>query len=161
MNPIILNVICDNSDNVIFKFPQNTLLDKISDVWPLIMSYYTNYYPFTIGIDDENYRELTYDEAKTDQFIKLFAIAYRKNNIRFANPSANGCLICVEKHPLRVGGNNVFMTSNVSNGMYQLLVRNSKTIPYGWNANFVENIWVADSLINEGNKIYVLLDLVF
>ena len=53
------------------------------------------------------------------------------------------------------------MTSNVSNGMYQLLVRNSKTIPYGWNANFVENIWVADSLINEGNKIYVLLDLVF
>ena len=42
MNPVLLYNIIDLKGNIIFKFPPNTLLEKITDVWPLIIDYYEN-----------------------------------------------------------------------------------------------------------------------
>src|SRR5690606_33307300 len=90
MKPILEYNIKDADGKIIFSFPFNTLLEKIIDVWPLIMNYYEEYYPFAIGNIDgntspfiKNYRPLTYIESKTDNFIKLFFIMHKKDRIRY------------------------------------------------------------------------------
>lgn len=159
MNPRLLNVIFDN-DDIIFKFPQNTLLDKITDVWSLIMNYYKNYYPFMIGVTDKNYRELRYEEAKTDKFIKLFATAYKNNNIRITNAVFGGS-ICVEEHCLCILRKNIVIGNIFAYEMPQLLVLNDKGSQYECIINSLNNICVSSFNIQNGNKIYVLLDLFF
>jgi len=80
MNPILLYNIFDAKGNILFQFPPNTLLEKIIDVWPLIMNYYENYNLFSIGAH-EGYRPVTLEEFKTNGFIKSFSSEYRKKKI--------------------------------------------------------------------------------
>lgn len=116
MKPILSYNIEDNEGNVIFKFPPNTLLERIIDVWPLIINYYQEYYPFAIGKIEENtspfiknYRPLTYIESKKDNFIKLFSVVHKKNRIRYLcwNYTNNNC-IYIEEHYLQMDKHNIF-----------------------------------------------------
>ena len=101
MNPLLLYIIKDTNGNTIFEFLPGSLLDKITDVWPVIMEYYKHYYPFAIGNDREHYRPLTYAEFKTDNFIKLFATSYRKKKVIFPLSCCN-YIISIEKYNLHI-----------------------------------------------------------
>lgn len=72
MNPVLLYNIIDLKGNIIFKFPPNTLLEKITDVWPLIIDYYENYYPFAVGNPDQNYRKVTLKNLKLMILLNYF-----------------------------------------------------------------------------------------
>ena len=57
-NPILSYNIEDQYGNIIFKFPPNTLLEKIVDVWQIIIYYHFYYFddnfPFAIKIMDDD-----------------------------------------------------------------------------------------------------------
>ena len=114
MNPELSYIIKDTDGNIRFTFPPNTLLERIIDVWPLIINYYENIQPLAVGESDSNYRELTISEVNTDKFIKLFAITYRKHKITYTVYGR----ICVENFPLCIKGNPSYIYVNdYNNGM--------------------------------------------
>ena len=105
MNPVLLYNIIDPKGNVIFKFPPNILLEKITDVWPLIIDYYENYYPFAVGNPDQNYREVTLEESKTNGFIKLFSAICMNDRITEVEYPFHGSIsISIGGHLLNVIG---------------------------------------------------------
>lgn len=110
MNPVLLYNIIDLKGNIIFKFPPNTLLEKITDVWPLIIDYYENYYPFAVGNPDQNYRKVTPEESKTNDFIKLFYAIYKDDRIKMINHVCNGskCIAINDNVLIVKGGINKF-----------------------------------------------------
>lgn len=69
-NPILSYNIEDQYGNIIFKFPPGTLLEKIVDVWQIIIYYYFYYFddflPFALKImdDDKLNPTITYDMCK-------------------------------------------------------------------------------------------------
>ena len=101
----------DANGKVLFKFPANTVLDKITDVWPLIMNYYENFYPIMIGGQCGKYRELTTKEFKTDKFIKLFSDMYRENRIFMNCPLDTSKCISVERQRLYYSINHIYVTT--------------------------------------------------
>lgn len=75
--------ILDSSRKVLIIYPVNTLLDKITDVWPLIINYYNGFRPFAFGIHSDkytHYRLITHEECSTKNFIKLFKTYYEKSH---------------------------------------------------------------------------------
>ena len=106
MKPVLSYVIRDTTGKIIFDFPPNTLLEKITDVWSIIIDYRNNYYPFLIGIDS-NYREVTRDEFKTNKFIKLFYFAYKDKKIKF-NIDMFHYRICVDGYPLCINNDQIY-----------------------------------------------------
>jgi len=71
------------NDAILFKYPPHTLLDKIVDVWEIIIDYHRHYRPFVIGNYSgkyEGYRLITHEECKSHEFISLFASHYRINH---------------------------------------------------------------------------------
>jgi len=74
----IIEVI-NKDGQLIWKIPHKTLLDTITDLWPLITDYYYNYYPFALGKMDDlynNYRLTTRAEVNTSLFTKSFKTNY-------------------------------------------------------------------------------------
>ena len=68
--------IINSSGTVLFKYPQYTLLDKIVDVWKIIIKYYYDYRPFAVGNyagKYEGYRLITHEECKSPEFVSLFS----------------------------------------------------------------------------------------
>lgn len=104
MKPILEYNIKDADDKIIFSFPLNTLLEKIIDVWPLIMSYYQNYYPFALEIYDGNYRLLTHEEFSTESCLKLFAFSYSKKRIQIINGKIGCTVIGINNFALLIKG---------------------------------------------------------
>jgi len=97
----LLYVAENSKGDVIFKYPPGTLLDKITDMIPLIVDYHENYYPFSIDGNDKKYRRLTIEETKTKKFIQLFATMYKKNRINnIRNNSPFSLRINVEGFPM-------------------------------------------------------------
>lgn len=82
MKPVQSYIIEDDMGNVIFKFPIGTLLDRITDVWEIIVNYHNNCYPFCMNRSDNNYRELTLSECNSKLFTRLFSIAHNNNRIK-------------------------------------------------------------------------------
>src|SRR6266567_3937556 len=82
---IIFNQITEISDakgNVLIKYPIGTLLDRITDVWPIIIEYYHHFRPFAIGLHSDSYlnhRLITHDECNTKTFTQLFGAYYGKS----------------------------------------------------------------------------------
>lgn len=75
--------IINSSGTVVFKYPQYTLLDKIVDVWKIIIKYYYSYQPFAIGQYSkkyEGYRLITHEECKSSEFVSLLASYYKTNH---------------------------------------------------------------------------------
>lgn len=108
MKPILSYIIEDNIGNFLFRYPPNTLLDKITDVWPLIADYYDNYYPFSIQkSDDGRYRHLTFDECKTDHFLRLFAVSYKNKRIKYF--SQYRAQLCINGYPLLIDGYRIYI----------------------------------------------------
>ncbi len=91
-NPILSYNIEDQYGNIIFKFPPNTLLEKIVDVWQIIIYYHYYYfdYNFTFAIkimnDDKLNPYITHDMYKacynipTTKYEKDFPILKNKNS---------------------------------------------------------------------------------
>lgn len=153
--PTLSYNIKDTSGNILLEFPLNTLLDKITDEWSLIMNYYENYYPIVIGVNIDGYRPITYEECKTDKFIKLFIMSYKKNRIKY---TSDDYWVCVEKHPLRIKGN--------AKNIFTDIIR-KQLIHWTWNhknnvIGDIDNIYVSETRIghNDGG-ISILEDLVF
>jgi len=116
MNPTLLYHVGDVNGETIFKFPPNTLLERIVDVWQLIINYYENYYPFAIGYPDKNYRELTPIEAKTDEFIKLFVTIVKQNKMK--NNGIFHRRVCVGGIPLFIKGKSYIFTNGYGKMVY-------------------------------------------
>jgi len=101
MKPILLYSIKDTNGGTLFEFPVDTLLERIIDVWHIIIDYHENYYPFSIDGNDKKYRRLTIEETKTKKFIQLFATMYKKNRINnIRNNSPFSLRINVEGFPM-------------------------------------------------------------
>jgi len=116
MKPVLSYIIRDATGKIIFDFPSNTLLEKITDVWSTILDYYYNYYPFSIG-PNSGYRELTREEFNTKKFIKLFSKSYKEGKIIYNVINAH-TRVCVEGHPLCIMDNQIY-----SYAFYRLLGR--------------------------------------
>jgi len=152
MNPILLYNILDTKGNVIFKFPPNTLLEKITDVWPLIIDYYENYYPFAVGTADENYREVTLEESKSNEFTKLFSAIYMDNKIKSINYSYHGCIsVSVNRFSLLIKGG-----IHNSETVVWIIKNNLKT---GFNDKLddILNVYVSESPYCPSNTIPLLV----
>lgn len=84
--------ITNRNDEIVFRYPPGTLLDKISDEWNFIVNYY-HHFPFAIGkySDDvyhqnyDNYRLITEAECKKISFKNMFSDAYKNRIINYAN----------------------------------------------------------------------------
>ena len=118
MKPVLSYIIEDNIGNFLFRYPPNTLLDKITDVWPLIVDYYDNYYPFSIqksigGVSvsqGDIYRHLTFDEIKTNSFVRLFSVSYKNKRIKyFAQYRAR---LCINGYPLLIEGHRIYINKS-------------------------------------------------
>ena len=75
--------IINSSGTVLFKYPQYTLLDKIVDVWKIIIKYYYDYKPFIIGKYSgkyEGYHLITHEECKSSEFVSLLSFYYKTNH---------------------------------------------------------------------------------
>ena len=76
--------------------------------WPLIADYYDNYYPFSIQkSDDGRYRHLTFDECKTDHFLRLFAVSYKNKRIKYF--SQYRAQLCINGYPLLIDGYRIYI----------------------------------------------------
>ena len=74
--------ILDSDEKVLIKYPIGTLLDKITDVWSLIIDYYHHFRPFAFGMHSDkytHYRLITHEECNTKKFIQLFKAYYGKS----------------------------------------------------------------------------------
>lgn len=63
----------------VWKIPQKTLFDKITDLWQLISDYYFEYRPIVLGKIDElytDYKLITRNEFNNPLFTKLFKTNY-------------------------------------------------------------------------------------
>lgn len=89
---ISTNHILNSNNQEIFKFPGQSLLDKIlPELWPTIIDYYYHNQPFVIGDRDKQYpgfRLITQQECETDDFDILFHMhlpdgLYAMDNIEF------------------------------------------------------------------------------
>lgn len=110
--------VIDNSNKTRFKFPFGTLLDKINDEWVIIIEYYENYYPFAIGENDGNYREITREEFSTNKFIKLFNTCYINRRIKKLCDDCNR--ICVDGYPVCKNGHKLYFCGQNGNIIYKL-----------------------------------------
>lgn len=145
----------DANGKVLFKFPANTVLEKITDVWPLIMNYYESFYPIMIGGQCGKYRDVTIKEFKTNKFIKLFSDMYQENRILMNTPNIER--ICVGRHPLSANDKQIYLSGH------------SKKITYDHGGqlfdmtNEVEKICINESVYYSGfgTPIMVLSDMIF
>lgn len=82
---IVFNQVIEISNpngKVLIKYPVGTLLDRITDVWPLIIEYYQNFHPFAFGVYSGSYpyyRLITHEECNTKTFVQLMKTHYGKN----------------------------------------------------------------------------------
>jgi len=108
MKPTPLNGLYDINRDLIFTYPINTLLDNICDVWPLIMDYYQNFYPFSINNNDKNYRPITRLECLSNTFVRIFSAAYRDDQFKYdiindhniGFIKVDGYPLCIDDKPL-------------------------------------------------------------
>lgn len=158
MKTTLSYIIEDSYGNILFKYPPNTLLDKITDVWPLITNYYDNYYPFSIWKSDARiYREVTVDEFKTSNFMRLFTASYLKKRIKYLSMFTGK--LCIVNHPLCVGRRHVHINSSESR--LEIYIDN---VWVGNEINDISQIYVSESQINYNDRFYnlmVLSDVVF
>ena len=87
----IVNNMYDIHNNIIWSFPNDTLLNEVRDTWYLITYYYDNYYTFAVS--DKHYYEkgnssekvpgfrlVTNDDVRKPKFKKYFSRMYNKHN---------------------------------------------------------------------------------
>jgi len=112
MKVVRINKVVDRDGKVQFEFPSDTLLDKITDEWTLIMEYYNDYYPFSLDPYIDGYRYLRYDEFH--KFSKLFAVAYQSKRIRYPPKSrlTDGKYLSVGNHQLYINREGARITLN-------------------------------------------------
>lgn len=156
MNPLLLYIIKDNHGKTIFEFLPGSLLDKITDVWPVIMEYYKNYYPFAIDTNREHYRPLTYEEFKTDNFIKLFATSYRKKKIIFPLSCCN-YIISIEKYNLHIKVDDEDEVIYIPRYDHMLAYYDEDSDYYMDIINNIERIYVNESNHDWAQKVSILV----
>ena len=117
--------VIDHNNKAHFEFPVGTLLDKINDEWAKIIDYYKNYFPFAIGQNDGNYREITREEYSTNKFIRLFGKCYQDKRIKRLCTDYNR--ICVDGYPLCISDNQIYFCGrggdlfrNAYNGLFYI-----------------------------------------
>ena len=85
-----INKVVNSNNQIIYKFPANTLLDNIlPDLWLKIIEYHNHHKTFAFGAEsvfsnyrlvterkNSNYRLVTLEELETDSFRKLFSDCY-------------------------------------------------------------------------------------
>jgi len=89
--PYIINNMYDCNNNIVWSFPNGTLLNLVTDTWHLITYYYDNYYTFAVcdqhyysnGPPSEKipgFRIMINSEIRTKKFKKYFSKMYNKHN---------------------------------------------------------------------------------
>jgi len=82
----IINNMYDTHNNIVWSFPNDTLLNKVRDTWNLITYYYDNYYTFAVydkHSDNEllsDFRLITNGDFHKTKFKKYFSKMYNKHN---------------------------------------------------------------------------------
>src|SRR5690606_37667202 len=87
----IVNNMYDSNNNIVWSFPNDTLLNEIRDTWHLITYYYDNYYTFAVcekhyyekGDTSEKvpgFRLVTNEDIRKPKFKKYFSRMYNKHN---------------------------------------------------------------------------------
>ena len=146
MNPVLSYNIKDSKGNILFEFPPNTLLERITDVWPIIINYYENFFPFAIETTNSNYRKLTIEECKQESFVRLFGTAYRK--MKFHNMGIFPGRLRVENLAVCVRG---YLSCVYMNRLNMIIHDNSGD---GIDIiNHIENIYVNETM-DESDKLF-------
>ena len=74
------NKIVNSNNQIVFKYPANTLLDNITnDLWGIVVEYYYHHLPFACGDEktqSTDYRLMTQKECESVGFRKLFSDYY-------------------------------------------------------------------------------------
>jgi len=158
MKPVLSYNIKDTKGNILFEFPPNSLLERIIDVWPIIIDYHENYFPFVVEMTNSNYRKITIEECKLESFVRLFSIAYRKKRITRKDVFVKR--LCIDNIPLMI-------KKNIS----YLYINNSRIFMYNDDGettdiiNELENIYINESVKERGSfvnvSLMVLDDIVF
>lgn len=125
---IVFNQITEISDSdgkVLIKYPVNTLLDRITDVWPLIIDYYQNFRPFVFGVHSgsySNYRLITHEECNTKTFVQLLKTHYKKNkgirSLITEDEYTRREYLCSDKGTIHVGERKIYANAHGISSKY-------------------------------------------